>query len=156
MPNTVLHRGRVRWEDGTPVPGALVAVASGTAPTPEVALRTNAAGEFGIALPAGTFSIEAHGPAGAKGSPTDANQQQQQPVPPQQTGRTGPASPNWNQTMLGGLAGFILGSMFGGGRGFFGGRDFDGGDFDGGGFGGGDFGGGDFGGGDSGGGDSGG
>jgi carboxypeptidase family protein len=68
VPDTVLHRGRVRWEDGTPVPGALVAVASGTAPTPEVAIRTNAAGEFGIALPAGTFSIEAHGPAGAKGS----------------------------------------------------------------------------------------
>jgi hypothetical protein len=92
------------------------------------------------------------GPAGAKGSPTDANQPQQ-PVPPQQTGRTGQASPNWNQTMLGGLAGFILGSMFGGGRGFFGGRDFDGGDFDGGGFGGGGFGGGGFGGGDFGGGD---
>jgi hypothetical protein len=65
---TILHRGRVRWEDGAPAPGAMVAVASGTAPTPEIAIRANAAGEFGIALPCGKFIIEAHGPEGAKGA----------------------------------------------------------------------------------------
>jgi hypothetical protein len=98
------------------------------------------------------------GPAGAKGVP---NTNDQQPVgvgQPQSGGAqvppSGPGQPpqNWNQTILGGLAGFLLGSMFGGGRGLFGGwgggRDWD----DGGGFGGdgggwGDGGGGDFGGG---------
>ncbi len=68
MAHSVLHRGRVRWEDGSPVPGALVAVAAGTAPTPEIAIRTNEAGEFRIALPPGKFRIEAHGPHGARGS----------------------------------------------------------------------------------------
>jgi ribosomal protein S27E len=97
------------------------------------------------------------GPAGGKGVPnpntqqptgTPVPQQQQQPGGPQGQGQ------NWGQTMLGGLAGFVLGSMLGGGRGGWGGwggwggggwGDHDGGDGDWGG--GGDFGGGDFGGG---------
>jgi Carboxypeptidase regulatory-like domain len=64
----ILHQGRVLWDDGTIVPGALVAVTSGTAPTPEIAIRANANGEFRIALPSGTFGIEARAPNGATGS----------------------------------------------------------------------------------------
>ena len=103
------------------------------------------------------------GPAGAKGGP-NANTPEPTSAPDQPTG--GPMSPqpagpgrspqNWNQTMLGGLVGLVLGSMLGGGRGMFGGwgggRDWDGDGFGGDGGGWGD-GGGDFGGGDSGGGD---
>jgi zinc-ribbon domain len=92
------------------------------------------------------------GPAGSKGVP-NANDQQPVPATGQPTGPQhagpGPAAPNWSQGMLGGIAGFLLGSMLGGGRGFFGGwggRDGDGEGFggDGGGWGdgGGDFGGG--------------
>jgi hypothetical protein len=93
------------------------------------------------------------GPAGSKGVP-NANDQQPVGVGQPQSGGSqtpqggpgpGQAPQNWNQTILGGLAGFLLGSMLGGRGGFggWGGRDWD----DGGGFGGGDFGGGDFGGG---------
>ena len=61
---SILHRGRVLWEDRTPVSGAIVAVASGTAPTPEIGIRANAQGEFRIALPTGTYQIEAKAPDG--------------------------------------------------------------------------------------------
>lgn len=67
MANAILHSGRVLWDDGTPVPGALVAVASGTAPTPEIAIRSNANGQFGIALPSGAFRIEARSSDGTIG-----------------------------------------------------------------------------------------
>jgi hypothetical protein len=81
------------------------------------------------------------GPAGAKGAPTNqAPGQQPGPGSGRMPGQPGGA---WGQTALGGLAGFVLGSLFGGGRGMFGGWDGDeGGDFGGGDFGGGDFGGG--------------
>src|SRR5712691_6812207 len=77
------------------------------------------------------------GPAGAKGGP-NPNAQGQMSTPNQPTSGPGnpqPAGPGqapqtWSQTMLGGLAGFLLGSMLGGGRGIFGGwgggRDWDG------------------------------
>jgi ribosomal protein L40E len=86
------------------------------------------------------------GPVGAKGMPQAANQSPQAPsttttTAPQQTPVPGQGQPNWSQTALGGVVGFLLGSMFGGGRGFFRGGDFDGGDFGGGDFGGGDGGG---------------
>jgi protocatechuate 3,4-dioxygenase beta subunit len=63
-----LHPGRVLHEDGSPVPGALVEVASGTAPTPEVAIRCDAEGRFRIALPPGRFRLTARAPTGALGS----------------------------------------------------------------------------------------
>lgn len=44
---------------GSPLPGALVSVVWGTAPTPEIARRTDAAGGFQVALPPGRFRIEA-------------------------------------------------------------------------------------------------
>lgn len=67
MAKRLLHDGRVVRTDGTPVADALVAVASGTAPTPEIAIRTNAEGRFRIALPDGRFVLEAHGPDGSAG-----------------------------------------------------------------------------------------
>jgi hypothetical protein len=39
-------------------------VASGTAATPEIGIRANAQGEFRIALPTGTYEIEAKAPGG--------------------------------------------------------------------------------------------
>ncbi len=64
LAESILHRGRVLWEDGTPVSGAIVVVASGTAPTPEIGIRANAHGEFRVALPTGTYQIEAKAPDG--------------------------------------------------------------------------------------------
>jgi hypothetical protein len=61
------HRGRVCWDDRTPIPDALVAVTSGTAPTPEIAIRTDNHGRFRIALPAGRFRLQARAPGGATG-----------------------------------------------------------------------------------------
>jgi hypothetical protein len=51
--------GKVVDADGQPVVGALVAVVSGTAPTPEIGIRSGAEGRFVVALPAGTFTLEA-------------------------------------------------------------------------------------------------
>jgi protocatechuate 3,4-dioxygenase beta subunit len=53
MPGRVLRHGRVLDEDGRPVAGAFVAVAWGTAPTPEIGRRTDASGLFQVALAAG-------------------------------------------------------------------------------------------------------
>lgn len=50
--------------DGQPAAGALVAVAWGTAPTPEIAIRTGSDGGFAVALPPGRFRIEANSPDG--------------------------------------------------------------------------------------------
>jgi len=44
---------------GQPVRGAIVVVVSGTAPTPEVGIRTDENGRFIVALPAGTFHLQA-------------------------------------------------------------------------------------------------
>jgi len=67
MAQSVLHEGIVRAGDGAPVPDALVAVARGTEPTPEIAIRSNHEGRFGIALPPGSYEIEARAPGGAHG-----------------------------------------------------------------------------------------
>ncbi|WP_211098447.1 carboxypeptidase-like regulatory domain-containing protein [Skermanella stibiiresistens] len=64
----MLHQGQVLRDDGAPVPGALVAVVSGTAPTPEVGIRCDSEGRFRIALPPGRFRLTAHAPDGALGS----------------------------------------------------------------------------------------
>lgn len=42
----------------------MVAVASGTAPTPEIGIRTGPEGRFIVALPAGTFRLQAHASGG--------------------------------------------------------------------------------------------
>ncbi len=63
-----LHGGQVLREDGAPAPGALVAVVSGTAPTPEIAIRCDAEGRFRVALPPGRFRLTARAPDGALGS----------------------------------------------------------------------------------------
>ena len=68
MAKSLLHEGLVVRADGTPVAGAMVAVASGTAATPEIAIRTNGEGRFRIALPNGRFVLEAHGADGSAGS----------------------------------------------------------------------------------------
>jgi hypothetical protein len=59
--------GRVLDASGQPVSGAVVAVASGTAPTPEIGIRTGSDGRFMVALPPGTFQLEARAPNGAAG-----------------------------------------------------------------------------------------
>jgi hypothetical protein len=59
MRDRVLRMGRVVDAAGRPVEGALVSVVWGTAPTPEIARRTNAAGMFRVGLPPGRFRLEA-------------------------------------------------------------------------------------------------
>jgi hypothetical protein len=65
---TFLCTGRVVRDDATPVVGALAAVGWGTAPTPEIAIRTDADGQFRVALPNGRFRLDARAPDGATGS----------------------------------------------------------------------------------------
>jgi hypothetical protein len=67
MADAVLHEGRVRRSSGAAVPGAIVFVASGTAPTPERAIICDADGRFRIALPPGRFEIKAQARDGAQG-----------------------------------------------------------------------------------------
>ena len=59
--------GRVLNAAGEPVEGAIVAVASGTAPTPEIGIRTGPQGRFFIALPVGTFRLQARAASGVGG-----------------------------------------------------------------------------------------
>lgn len=59
--------GRVVDALGGPVAAAAVMVAGGTAPTPEIAIRTDAEGRFRLALPAGTFRVVAHAADGRRG-----------------------------------------------------------------------------------------
>lgn len=70
MVETVLHRGRVVSRTGRGIARALVAVAHGTAPTPEIGIGCDADGCFGVALPPGRYTIEARGPDGRLGSVT--------------------------------------------------------------------------------------
>jgi len=64
------RRGRVARADGRPAGGALVWVESGSAPTPEIAIRADGAGRFRIALPSGRFRLRARAPDGAEGKAT--------------------------------------------------------------------------------------
>jgi hypothetical protein len=57
--------GRVLDGNGRPVPYATVVIVSGSVPMPEIALRSDAGGRFGLRLPAGVFTLRAHGPSGA-------------------------------------------------------------------------------------------
>ena len=60
--------GTVVDAERTPVPGALVAVEWGTAPTPEIAIETEEEGRFTIALPdEGHYRLRATARDGATG-----------------------------------------------------------------------------------------
>lgn len=62
------RRGRVVDAGGKPVGGALVAVVSGTAATPEIGHRTTGEGVFQVALPEGSFRLQAVAASGATGT----------------------------------------------------------------------------------------
>ncbi|SCB55769.1 Carboxypeptidase regulatory-like domain-containing protein [Bradyrhizobium shewense] len=64
----ILHHGRVTDRHGAGVGNALVYVVQGTASTPEIAVKCDAAGHFRLALPPGHFRIEARSMAGAIGA----------------------------------------------------------------------------------------
>jgi hypothetical protein len=66
----LLHEGRVLDPNGLGVAEAIVAVVRGTAPTPEIGIRSNDEGRFRIALPPGKFEIEARAPDGRTGRAT--------------------------------------------------------------------------------------
>jgi hypothetical protein len=68
MPEGVLHSGRVVFAEGKGAPLALVTVARGTAPTPEIAIRCDGEGNFHTFLPHGRYIIEALAPNGTTGS----------------------------------------------------------------------------------------
>lgn len=67
MRDRALRRGRVVDASGEPVPGALVSVVWGTAPTPEIGRRTDDAGRFQVGLPPGQFRIAATTASGEAG-----------------------------------------------------------------------------------------
>ncbi len=68
MPNErTLHRGRVINLRGRGLGSALVYVAHGTAPTPEIAVLCDEAGNFRLALPPGHFVVEARSAGGQVG-----------------------------------------------------------------------------------------
>jgi hypothetical protein len=61
---------------GAPVPNALVTIVESTVPMPEIALMADAGGRFSLRLPAGRFTLRAHGGGGSgdaavEGAPAD-------------------------------------------------------------------------------------
>jgi hypothetical protein len=56
--------GRVVDAAGGPVPNAHVVIVRGSVPMPEIALLSDDAGRFRVRLPAGSFTLRAHGPGG--------------------------------------------------------------------------------------------
>ena len=61
---------------GAPVPDAIVTIVESTVPMPEIALLCDAHGRFSLRLPAGRFTLRAHGGGGsgdadAEGAPAD-------------------------------------------------------------------------------------
>jgi hypothetical protein len=61
-------RGHVLTEQGAPVPGASVVIAQGPGPAPDIAAESDEAGEFVFdGLPAGSYVLQAFGPAGETG-----------------------------------------------------------------------------------------
>lgn len=67
MPDRVLRHGVVVDADGGPIEGAFVSVVWGTAPTPEIARRTDGHGAFHVGLPPGRFRVRAVTPDGRHG-----------------------------------------------------------------------------------------
>ncbi|WP_105370794.1 carboxypeptidase-like regulatory domain-containing protein [Neorhizobium huautlense] len=63
----ILHTGRVVHHNGRPAAGAFVWVATGTAPTPEIAVVSDEKGYFRLALPPGHFEIRARSEGGQEG-----------------------------------------------------------------------------------------
>lgn len=61
------RHGRVLDASGAPVPHALVLIAASSIPMPEIALQSDDKGRFALRLPAGRFTLRAHGPGGAVG-----------------------------------------------------------------------------------------
>lgn len=71
-----LVKGTVEDKQGLPVPRALVAVESGTAPYPDMAIYSDEGGNFSIYLPTGHFRLGARSPEGGYGTvecDSDAN-----------------------------------------------------------------------------------
>lgn len=63
-----LVKGTVVDEKNSPVSGALIAVESGTAPYPDMAIYSDEKGNFSIHLPSGHFRLGAHSPEGGYGT----------------------------------------------------------------------------------------
>ena len=55
------HQGRA-------ICGARVTITRGTAPVPEIGIRADRDGAFQIWIPVGSFTVEGHGPDGARGT----------------------------------------------------------------------------------------
>lgn len=64
----ILHHGRVINLHGAGLANAMVYVARGTAPTPEIAVVCDDDGNFRLALPPGHFVVEARSADGHVGS----------------------------------------------------------------------------------------
>ena len=60
----VRRSGRVVDRNGAPVPDALVSIVESTVPMPELALRADSGGAFGVGLPSGRFTLRAHSASG--------------------------------------------------------------------------------------------
>jgi hypothetical protein len=63
-----LIKGTVEDRQGLPVPETLIAVESGTAPYPDMAIFSDEEGNFSIHLPSGHFRLGAHSPEGGYGT----------------------------------------------------------------------------------------
>jgi hypothetical protein len=59
--------GEVVDTASAPVPGARIAIVASSVPMPEIALVSDADGSFSLRLPAGRFTLRAHGPGGTSG-----------------------------------------------------------------------------------------
>ncbi len=61
------RHGRIVDASGAPVQGALIVITASSVPMPEIALLSDEQGRFALRLPAGRFTLRAHGPEGAVG-----------------------------------------------------------------------------------------
>ncbi len=67
MSDLTERRGLVVNVAGVPVPGAPIVIAVSSVPMPEIALLSDVDGSFSLRLPAGRFTLRAHGPGGTSG-----------------------------------------------------------------------------------------
>ena len=70
--------GRVVDSGGAAVPYAHIVIVASSVPMPEIALVSDDAGRFLLRLPAGVFTLRAHGPGGVgeaevAGTPADSD-----------------------------------------------------------------------------------
>ncbi len=61
------RHGRVLDAEGMPISGARVVIVASSVPIPEIALISDANGGFSLRLPAGRFTLRAHGREGTSG-----------------------------------------------------------------------------------------